>query len=217
MELFLIRHGMTGGNLEHRYVGRTDEPLTDECRKKLSEEKVCRRMKAASEFPVQAVCMSPMRRCLETAELLFPEAEYPKIRRIVIPELTECDFGEFEYKTFQELCGHPVYDRFLASGWLPGFPGGETTEEFRSRCRKGFSMALEQVLGNKKTEPDGAVVFVVHGGTIMSVMEAFAVPHRDYFSWQAGNLEGFRMQFRKDGTHGERGFCLTDVARFGIL
>ena len=28
MQVILIRHGSTAGNLEHRYVGSTDEPLT---------------------------------------------------------------------------------------------------------------------------------------------------------------------------------------------
>ena len=30
MEIILIRHGKTKGNLEKRYIGVTDEPLTDE-------------------------------------------------------------------------------------------------------------------------------------------------------------------------------------------
>ena len=37
------------------------------------------------------------------------------------------------------------------------------------------------------TVSDGeTAVFVVHGGTIMSIMEAYAVPHRDYFDYHIG-------------------------------
>ena len=33
IELYLIRHGMTLGNVEHRYIGRqTDEPLSEDGR-----------------------------------------------------------------------------------------------------------------------------------------------------------------------------------------
>ena len=32
MDIFLIRHGMTPGNREHCYIGRTDEPLSEEGR-----------------------------------------------------------------------------------------------------------------------------------------------------------------------------------------
>ena len=38
MKLLLIRHGATPGNLEKRYVGRTDESLTQESLEKLGEE-----------------------------------------------------------------------------------------------------------------------------------------------------------------------------------
>ena len=31
-EIILIRHGATAGNLERRYIGRTDEPLCEQGR-----------------------------------------------------------------------------------------------------------------------------------------------------------------------------------------
>lgn len=40
IELYLIRHGMTLGNVEHRYIGRqTDEPLSEDGRQQLEKEK----------------------------------------------------------------------------------------------------------------------------------------------------------------------------------
>ena len=38
MKLFMIRHGATAGNLEKRYVGRTDEGLTEQAVSDLKEE-----------------------------------------------------------------------------------------------------------------------------------------------------------------------------------
>mgnify|MGYP000016557086 CR=1 FL=1 len=38
MKLFMIRHGATAGNLEKRYVGRTDEGLTEQAVFFLQEE-----------------------------------------------------------------------------------------------------------------------------------------------------------------------------------
>ena len=35
---------------------------------------------------------------------------------------------------------------------------------------------------------------VIHGGTIMSILDGFAVPHRDYFDWQVKNLEGYEIE-----------------------
>ena len=38
MKIVLIRHGATKGNLEKRYIGRTDEDLCGEGIKKLKED-----------------------------------------------------------------------------------------------------------------------------------------------------------------------------------
>ena len=63
----LIRHGKTAGNRERRYMGgRTDEPL-------LPEERQFLQKKKAPE--VTRVFVSPMKRCVETAEILFPRHE----------------------------------------------------------------------------------------------------------------------------------------------
>ena len=35
------------------------------------------------------------------------------------------------------------------------------------------------------------LVIMAHGGTQMAVMERYAVPYRDYYSWCAGNAAGF--------------------------
>ena len=70
MKLFMIRHGATAGNLEKRYVGRTDEGLTEQAVFFLQEEALKLRELAGN---VAAIITSPMKRCLETAEILFPE------------------------------------------------------------------------------------------------------------------------------------------------
>ena len=67
MKIVLIRHGATKGNLEKRYIGRTDEDLCGEGIKKLKED-TC----AGIYPPAQAVFSSPMKRCLSTAECIYP-------------------------------------------------------------------------------------------------------------------------------------------------
>ena len=53
MKLLLIRHGMTQGNLEKRYIGRTDEPLCAEGRTVLQKQ---------TAVPCSRVFASPMKR-----------------------------------------------------------------------------------------------------------------------------------------------------------
>ena len=56
IELYLIRHGMTPGNAEHRYIGRqTDEPLSEDGRQQLEKKK--RPMGTGMQDMGYAVCI----------------------------------------------------------------------------------------------------------------------------------------------------------------
>ena len=53
------------------------------------------------------------------------------------------------------------------------------------------------------------VILILHGGTIMALLDIFAEPHRDYYDWQAPNGGGYRAVLdREDGTGRIR---MTDV------
>ena len=106
----------------------TDEPLCEEGKSFLREMK----------YPaLQAVYISPMRRCAETAEILFPDRPVH-----VIEELAECDFGDFENKNYEELTGNPEYQAWIESGGTLPFPGGESREAFCRRNLHGFRKAM---------------------------------------------------------------------------
>ena len=90
--LVLIRHGSTKSNEEHRYLGKTDESLSENGRAQLLQAK------RAGQYPeVDALYVSPMKRCLETANIL-----YPRQKRQIIPVWNEMDVGAFEGKNYQE-------------------------------------------------------------------------------------------------------------------
>lgn len=104
--IHLIRHGMTKGNLDGRYVGQKNVPLSIEGVSQLLE------MKKQYEYPeAQAYFTSPMGRCADTMKIL-----YPKIKPIVMEDLKEYDFGDFEGKTAQELKEDERYQAWLAGG-----------------------------------------------------------------------------------------------------
>ena len=95
MELIFFRHGATDGNREHRYIGSTDEPLSGECRELLKKNGTRERIQGLISSGISAIYTSPMERCRETAELLFPKERYPDLLRREIPDFRECAFGEF--------------------------------------------------------------------------------------------------------------------------
>lgn len=171
-EILILRHGMTNGNRLHRYVGRTDEPLCDEGREAL---------RALSHAPAARVYVSPMLRCRETAQILFPAAALS-----IVDDLREMDFGIFENKSYLDLNGSAEYQAWLDSGCTAPIPEGECLADFRTRCCDAFRSILT-------ADSSDRLVFVVHGGTIMSILSEYAVPRRSYYDWNPHNGRGYRL------------------------
>ena len=216
IELFLIRHGATKANREHRYLGRTEEPLSEEGREQLKA------FQKQNIYPdpasIRLLFVSPMERCRETAELLFGECEQK-----VIPEFREMDFGLFEGKNYQDLQGNVQYQAWIDSNGTLPFPDGESREDFIARCNRGFKEMLrivteqtkdkteekEKVERQEITDGSRKIVAVVHGGTIMAVCSSFF--GGEYFDFQIGNGEGYRCKVTVDQQSGE--IQITDLCK----
>ncbi|MDO4293765.1 MAG: histidine phosphatase family protein [Eubacteriales bacterium] len=211
IELVLIRHGMTEANREGRYLGRTDEPLSREGIRRLREKK------AAGLYPeLRLLFCSPMRRCLETAQLLYPDAE-----KRILTEWTEIDFGAFEGKNYRELSGDLRYQEWIDSGGRLPFPEGESREDFLRRSCKGLEQLTafldqrEREAGGRTERENGEglpgerlpVGGIVHGGTIMALLSTFC--GEEYFACQPANGEGYVCLLER----GPEGFRLTKKKR----
>lgn len=175
--VLFIRHGATAGNLEKRYIGRTDEPL---CPLGIEQVKQLR----AQDFQADVLFASPMLRTRQSAELLFPER-----KPILLEQMRETDFGIFEGKTAAELSDNPDYQRWLDSFCLAPIPEGESVAAFKARCCAAFSAAMKQVPENTRA------VFVVHGGVIMAILEAYAEPKRDFYDYHISNGHFLRCEY----------------------
>ena len=54
---------------------------------------------------------------------------------------------------------------------------------------------------------------VVHGGTIMNIMEAYALPKRAFYEWHVGNGCGYLVELElQDWNDAERHFLHTEKA-----
>ena len=177
-EIMLLRHSMTRGNLEGRYVGcRTDESLCEEG---------IRLLQSRSYPAVDRIYASPMKRCGETAQVIWGT----DAQMTLVPELRECDFGAFENQNYKELSGNSAYQAWIDSGGTLPFPDGESMDQFKKRCREGFRK-LVQVM--ETSEPLMRAALVVHGGTIMAVLERFGFPKKTYFDYQVKNGCGYML------------------------
>lgn len=176
LKIWLIRHGQTYGNSLKRYIGVTDEPLCEDGRIQL--KKKC--------YPKpEMVFVSTLRRCVETARILFPDS-----RLQMIGDLEECDFGAFENKNYLELSEDPRYQSWIDSGGELPFPGGESRQECRERQLRGFEKGIRRCMNADISR----AAFVIHGGTIRNIMEAYAIPHGSFYEWNIENGECFVLE-----------------------
>lgn len=181
IRLVLIRHGETASNKEHRYLGKTDEDLSP-----CGAEKIKDAVQEKLYPEIDILFTSPMKRCLQTAQLIYPD-----MTDHIIPEFAEMDFGEFEGKNYQDLKDDVRYQAWIDSNGTLPFPGGESQKEYISRCKLGFEKMLNELFEQKSVslQSQSTIGLVVHGGTIMSLMHAY--DGGEYFDYQVKNGRGY--------------------------
>lgn len=237
IRITMIRHGKTAGNRLGRYIGVTDERLCEEGVGQWLELLASRRAKLPEGDDTACLwVVSPLIRCLETLYGIL--ADLPAVRlqcgelndqryagvlrerlvnltggdRLIVADgLRECDFGLFENQNYRELSDLPAYQAWVDSNGTLPFPGGEDPMGFRRRSCQAF----ETVLRSCPAEVEH-VVLVVHGGTIMSLMETMAeetMPDgtkKSFYDWHVGNGGGYTCQAALT----EDGVSLTEVEVF---
>ena len=188
IDLFLIRHGATTGNAERRYTGQTmNQPLSERGKKELLDRR------ARSAYPsAEALYISPLSRCAETAQIL-----YPMLVQVVLPSLAELDFGSFEGKTYEQLKDDPAYQKWIDTAGAAAPPGGESGEEFALR----LTGAMRQIANDSRKRAFRSAAVVTHGGCIMTLLSRLhplAESGVDMYDFQAANGGGYRVQMDVD-------------------
>ena len=153
-EIYLVRHGQSTWNDEHRWAGQADPPLTDLGR--LQAKKACSRLK---EMGFRLVTSSDLRRAKETAAIISSELGIELAPPV--SELKERHSGD--------ICGltSPEIDiRFpgLLDKWRAGqiidIPGGEAWPIFLERVFQGLCSLSSW---------SGPILVVSHEGVLRAV------------------------------------------------
>lgn len=168
-KIHLIRNALTQENIEGRYLGHTDSPLCEQGKDQLEQ------LIEQYKFPdAQVVFSSPLKRCIDTARMIWPDKE-----PVPMPDLIEYNFGEFDGKTAEELELHPLFPKWLAGDPEVDPPFGENQQAFGKRICDGFEKIVDGML---KSGIESTAV-VTHGGVIMQLMARYALPEAKAHEW----------------------------------
>ncbi|MEI0510145.1 histidine phosphatase family protein [Brachyspira intermedia] len=178
MKILFIRHGQTQLNAEGRWLGSTDAPLSESGKEVLINKKNI----IEKHKPIQKLYCSPMKRCLETADIYFND-----MNKEIINDLKERSFGDFEGKNHDELKNNPYYKEFFITNWKSNVPNGETSENFFNRTEKAYLYIIEDM---KKNNLDYTAV-VTHGGVIMSIFSRYDKQKLNFYDYLLQNGCGY--------------------------
>ena len=156
MRLLLVRHGETDWNAAGRIQGATDTPLNARGR----EQALALAGKLRYERPAR-LCTSPLRRAVETAEIIGAELG---LAPEMLDALREISFGAWEGCSWEEIQRRWPGD----FAWCEGDrlhrapPGGESYAQLMERALP----AVEAL----RREPGGTAVAVCHSAVIRAVL-----------------------------------------------
>lgn len=196
-KVLLIRHSITSGNLENRYVGTTDVEL---CKDGIKLAKLTN-IELEDKFEkVEKIFSSPMKRCIQTANLLFDGKE-----PTVIEELKEADFGKFEYRTLEDLKSDEEFLAWENDDSKDGYLDGEKFAVFNQRVINGFFDALNLAMYERVKN----IAIVTHGVVIRKIMNSITLGQYGEEHWRVNNCTGYELEFDENGQ-------LTAIERIGV-
>jgi 2,3-bisphosphoglycerate-dependent phosphoglycerate mutase len=160
LELILVRHGVTNWNLEKRFQGQLDTPLSEK-----GHEQAALTADALMGEPVSSIYTSDLSRAQQTA---YPIAENLGLPMLAEISLRERHFGQFEGKTHAELqADFPVeFAKWQNRDLAFDFGGkGEAMPAFYRRVE----LALAAIIKRSIAQTSGtlkSVLVVTHGGVL---------------------------------------------------
>lgn len=190
--LKIIRHGKTEANSSGIYAGITDIDLTQE-----GKNEIILKKEKYDYGDVQKVYSSPLVRCLQTAEILFPNKAAHKV-----VEMQEMNFGSFEGKSTEELVLVPEFKDWLKGGMDNTPPFGESMRSVLERNFEGFDFILRDMMGQGIT----SAVLVTHNGILMNSLACFGLPKLKPMEFSSEFGEGYELLFTTQMWHRSNAF-----------
>lgn len=165
-KIFLVRHGQIDYGSEKRYIGITDLPLSN-----AGISQMARLKEYFSGIELEKAFISPLRRCIQTADILLGGSNTD---RVVLDELTEINMGEWEYRKIDYIKDNfrEMYEKRGADIDIFIPPGGESFEQLQKRVMPAFEHIVESTAGN--------ILIISHAGVNRVILsKLLEIPLKD--------------------------------------
>ena len=190
--IYLIRHGTTAWNQQLRYQGRADNPLDE-----AGERQGALLENYFSDIDVDLGVTSPLQRAKKTLEYALASQKHP-VPVIVVPGVTEIDFGEVDGLTREEIREKdPEFYRQYILNVDRGHskaPGGESLKQVYCRMR-------DTILEIAREHQGETIVIASHGTAIQSFLNfASGIPWQEMKHFLLYNVSVSCVEIDPDGT-----------------
>ena len=182
MRLLLVRHGLTLSNVQGRYTGQSDVPLTE-----MGERQAEAVGKRLATEALDVIVSSDLQRARDTAEAI---ARYHNLPVRDDADLREASLGEWEGLTYSEVS--TLYrELVLQRREDPNFsaPGGESVIQIRDRVARARTRWQSHY-------PNSTVVWVTHAGVIevsLCLLLGIDLKHRRQFHHSNASITEFDL------------------------
>lgn len=176
MKLLLLRHGQCHSNLENRFQGQVDSPLTD-----IGRAQALAAAERLRQEPIAAIYSSDLIRARDTAAPVAARLQLPVT---LTPLLRECDIGDVQGMTREEFREHsPEACALWESDPIRHRPpGAERYEDVIARCAEFIGQVTAA------HQPGDLILAAVHVGSLSGLIcAALNLPTRAVLKFRAAN------------------------------
>jgi len=168
--LILLRHGQSQWNLENRFTGWEDVPLTS---KGIEEAKTAGQILSKNKIDIDTIFSSILQRANKTAELAIKEMNLRSLwegEKLIMRRdhsLNERDYGDLVGLNKEETA--KKFGKDQVHIWRRSYdvppPGGESLKNVVERVKPFFSEFIQPEINREKN-----VLMVAHGNSLRATM-----------------------------------------------
>ena len=169
-KLILLRHGQSLWNLENKFTGWKDVPLTEQG---ISEAKKAGQILKKNKISIDAVFSSVLKRANKTAEIALNDPDFinlwedKQLKIIKDQSLNERDYGDLvglNKKETADKFGKEQVHIWRRSYEVPP-PNGESLKDVVERVSPYFEKKIEPLIYQNKN-----IIIVAHGNSLRAIM-----------------------------------------------